>query len=115
MNRVLLRKLRRDMWRQRWQFIAAAAVIALGVAVYVAGTDAYANLKRSVDRAYAVQLLPDSIITGPDAFGLSNAAQRLPGDPVVELRRQGDVGIRIKDHSLYGRALGAAGGAQAAV
>ena len=112
---VLFRKLRRDLSRQRWQFLAAAVVIAIGVAVYVAGTDAYANLKRSVDRAYAVQLLPDAIITGPGAFGLPNAAQRFPGDPVVELRQQGDVGIRINGHPLYGRAVSVPVRAQPAV
>ncbi len=112
---VLFRKLRRDLWRQRWQCLAAAVVIAIGVAVYVAGTDAYANLKRSVDRAYAVQLLPDAIITGPGAFGLRNAALLFPGDPVVELRQQGDVGIRINGHTLYGRAVSVPAQAQPAV
>ncbi|MBV9514297.1 MAG: FtsX-like permease family protein [Mycobacteriaceae bacterium] len=80
-------------------------IIAIGVTVYVAGTDAYANLKQSVDRAYAVQRLPDAIITGPGAFGLRDAAQSLPGDPIVELRQQGDVGIRVNGHPLYGRAV----------
>ncbi len=90
-------------------------VIAIGVAVYVAGTNAHANLKRSVDRAYAVQLLPDAIITGPGAFGLRDAAQRVPGDPIVELRQQGDVGIRINGHTLYGRAVSVPVRAQPAV
>jgi putative ABC transport system permease protein len=104
-TRALFRKLRRDLWRQRWQFLAAAVVITIGVAVYVAGTDAYANLKQSLDRAYATQFLPDAVITGPGVFGLRDAAQRLPGDPVVEVRQQGDVGIRINGHTLYGRAV----------
>lgn len=102
---VLFRKLRRDLWRQRWQFLAPAVIIAIGVTVYVAGTDAYANLKRSVDRAYAVQLLPDAVITGSGAFDLRSDAQRFPGEPVVELRRQGDAGIRINGHALYGRVV----------
>ena len=112
---VLVHKLRRDLWRQRWQFLAAAMVIAIGVAVYIAGTDAYANLQRSVDRAYAVQLLPDVIITGAGTLGLRNAAQQLPGNPIVELRQQGDVGIRINGHTMYGRAVSVPVQAQPAV
>lgn len=115
MKRVLLRKLQRDLWRQRWQFLAAAMVIAIGVAVYVAGTDAYANLKQSVDRAYAVQLLPDAIITGPGVFELRSTAQQLPGDPIVALRQQGDVGIRIDNNTLSGRAISVPVNAQPAV
>lgn len=102
-SRVLLRKLRRDMWRQRWQFLATAAVIAIGVAVYVAATDAYANLQRSFDRAYAAQMLPDAVLSGPQVDGLCDTA--LPGDPIIETRQQGDVGVRINGHSLFGRAV----------
>ncbi len=104
-NWVLFRKLRRDIWRQRWQFLAAAAVLAIGVAVYVAATDAYANLKESFSQAYAVQLLPDAVLSGPAATGLVEAARVLPGDPIVDTRRQGDVGIRINGHALFGRAV----------
>ncbi len=112
---VLFRKLRRDLWRQRWQFLAATVVIAIGIAVFVAGTNAYANLKLSVNRAYAVQLLPDVIITGLGAAGLRDEVQRFPGDPVVELRQEGDVGIRINGHTLYGRAVSVPVQAQPAV
>ncbi|OBK74350.1 FtsX-like permease family protein [Mycobacterium sp. 1274761.0] len=102
---VLSHKLCRDLWRQRWQFVAAAVVTAIGVAVYVAGTDAYANLKQSIDSAYANHLLPDVVITGPGAFGLRTHAKRLPGEPVLDFRQQGDVGIRIHSHTVYGRAV----------
>ncbi len=115
MTAVLVRKLRRDLWLRRWQFLAAAVVTAIGIAVFVAGTSAYVNLKRSVDRAYIGQLLPDAIITGVGVTGLRDAAKGFPGDPVIELRRQGDVGIRINGHTLYGRAVSVPVGAQPAV
>ncbi len=104
-SRILLRKLRRDLSRQRWQFLATTLVIGIGIAVYVAATDAYANLRQSFDRAYAVQLLPDAVISGPGASGLYEAARALPGSPAVELRQQADVGIRINGHTLFGRAV----------
>jgi putative ABC transport system permease protein len=112
---VMLRKLCRDLWRRRWQVVASAVVIAIGIAVFVAGTSAYANLKQTVDRTYSAQLLPDAVITGTGVSGLRDDAQRLPGGPVVELRRQGDVGIRIDGHTLYGRALSVPVGAEPAV
>ncbi|RYP85865.1 ABC transporter permease [Nocardioides guangzhouensis] len=103
---VLARKLRRDLWRNRWQFSAAALVIAIGVAVYVGAADAYVNLDESFSRAYAVQRLPDATLSGSGAVALRDEAAGLPGRPVVTVRRQGDVGIRIGDHTLVGRAVG---------
>lgn len=102
---VLLHKVRRDLWRQRWQFLATAIIIAIGVAVYVAASDAYANLKQSFDRAYAVQMLPDAVLTGAGLHALRDEAGRLPGDPVLATRQQGDIGIRIKDNTFYGRVV----------
>ena len=40
---ILFRKLRRDVWRQRMQFAAVVVVVAIGVTVFVAATDAYAT------------------------------------------------------------------------
>ncbi len=40
-SRVLWRKLRRDVWRQRTQFAAVVVVVAIGIAVFVAANDAY--------------------------------------------------------------------------
>ncbi len=105
-SRVLSRKLRRDLWRQRWQFLAAALVIAIGVSVFVAASDAYRNLQQSFDRAYASQLLPDAVLSGPGATDLGPKARSLPGNPIVDVRRQGDLGTRIHGHTLLGRAVG---------
>lgn len=115
MSRILLRKVRRDLWRQRPQFLAAAVVMGIGVAVFVGATDAYANLKQSFARVYATQLLPDVVISGPGVFGLNEAARTLPGHPSVELRQQSDVSIRINGRTLFGRALGVPVATQPAV
>jgi putative ABC transport system permease protein len=111
-SRVLVRKLRRDVWRQRWQFAAVVVVIAIGVAVYVAAADSYRNLGQSFDRAYAEQRLPDVVLSGPAAVELGDLAAALPGDPVTAVRVQGDVGIRIRGHKLLGRAVGVPEGQQ---
>ncbi|MGB9306347.1 MAG: hypothetical protein ACLPXZ_04705 [Mycobacterium sp.] len=44
MSHALRRKLRRDVWQERWRFAAIAAIIAIGVAVFVGATDSYRNL-----------------------------------------------------------------------
>ena len=105
-NGILLHKVRRDVWRHRWQFLATAVVVGIGVTVFVGATDAYANLKQSFDETYAEQLLPDAVISGHGVSSLYDRARALPGDPIVELRQQADVGIRINDRSVFGRAIG---------
>ena len=65
MSPVLGRKLRRAGRRQRGQFAAVIVVIAMGIAVFVAASDAYRKLNDSFDRAYATQRLPDVVLTGP--------------------------------------------------
>lgn len=104
-SRILRRKLRRDLWRQRWQFLAAAIVIALGVAVYIGTSDAYRNLGQSFDEAYAAQRLPDVVLTGTGATALGSEAVSLPGQPVVDTRRQGDVAVKIRGRTFLGRAV----------
>ena len=106
MSRILRRKVRRDLWRHRWQFLAATVVLGIGVAIFVGATNAYEDLRQSRDRAYAEQLLPDVVISGPGVVGLDEAARSLPGNPVVELRQQADVSVRINGRTLSGRAVG---------
>ena len=106
MSRTLRRKMRRDVWRERWRFAAIAAIMAIGVAVFIGATDSYRNLDQSFDRAYAAQRLPDAIVSGPGAVGLRDTVANMPGGPIVEVRHQADVGIRLNGHALYGRAVG---------
>ncbi len=102
---VLRRKLRRDVWRQRAQFAAVVVIVAMGIAVFVAASDAYRNLNDSFDRAYATQRLPDVVLTGPNAMSLATEAASLPGDPAVTARLQADIGARVGDHALLGRVV----------
>jgi putative ABC transport system permease protein len=111
-SHVLGRKLRRDVWRQRGQFAAVIVVIAMGIAVFVAASDAYRNLNDSFDRAYATQRLPDVVLTGPAAASLAADASKLPGDPLVTSRVQADVGARVGEHALLGRVVSIPDGAQ---
>ena len=87
MSGVLARKLRRDVWRQRTQFLAVVVVVAIGIAVFVAASDAYRNLKDSFATAYATQRLPDVVLSGPNVDAVTNDAARLPGAPLVTAAR----------------------------
>ncbi len=104
-NGVLARKLRRDLWRQKAQFAAIVAVVAIGIAVYIAASDAYRNLNESFSAAYAELQLPDVVLSGPDAPTLAARAAQLPADPAVTVRQQVDLGTRIGDHTLLGRVI----------
>lgn len=115
MSHALRRKLRRDMWRDRWRFAAIAIVMAIGVAIFVAATDGYRNLDQSFEQSYATQRLPDAILSGPGAAGLRDALTAMPGSPLVEIRHQADIGIRVNGHALYGRAVGVPDARQPAV
>lgn len=115
MTPILRRKVRRDLWRHRWQFLAATVVLGIGVAVFVGATDALEDLRQSVDRTYAEQLLPDAVISGPGVVRLYEAARGLPGNPVVELRQQADVSIRVNGRAVFGRAVGVPVATQPAV
>ncbi|KAA8965440.1 ABC transporter permease [Mycobacterium sp.] len=106
MSRALRHKLLRDVWRERWRFTAIAAVVAIGVAVFVAATESYRNLDQSFDSAYAAQRLPDAIISGTGVAGLRGAVATMPGKPLVDVRHQADVGIRVNGHAVFGRAVG---------
>ncbi|MGO9506163.1 MAG: FtsX-like permease family protein [Mycobacterium sp.] len=115
MSRALRRKLRRDVWRERWRFTAIAAITAIGVAVFNAATDGYRNLDQSFTGAYAAQRMPDTVLSGPGAAGLRDRVAELPGRPIVEVRHQADVGIRVNRHALYGRAVGVPNSGQPSV
>jgi putative ABC transport system permease protein len=104
--------LRRDVWRQRGQFAAVIVVISIGIAVYVAATDAYRNLNGSFDRAYAAQRLPDVVLTGPSAGTLAPDAAGLPGMPYAVTRVQADLAARVGERTLLGRVMSVPDGAQ---
>ena len=91
---------------------AVIVVVAMGIAVFVAASDAYRNLNDSFDRAYATQRLPDVVLTGPAAASLAGDAPTLPGDPLVTTRAQADLGARVGEHTLLGRVVSVPDGTQ---
>ncbi|MFQ5380774.1 MAG: ABC transporter permease [Dehalococcoidia bacterium] len=103
---LLLKKLLRDMRRQRAQFIAVSVTIFLGVLLFTASYGAYQNLKESYAATFDRLRFPDLWVTGGDLEGFSQDAAGVRGVETVLTRQAGDVGIRTPDGTvLRGRAL----------
>jgi len=103
---LLLKKLLRDMRRQRAQFIAVSVTIFLGVLLFTASYGAYQNLKESYAATFDRLRFPDLWVTGGDVEGFALGASDLDGIETVETRLAGDLGIRTAGGTvLRGRAL----------
>ncbi|MGD0152702.1 MAG: FtsX-like permease family protein [Thermacetogeniaceae bacterium] len=94
---VLTRKLWRNIISTRGQFLAVAAVVAVGIALYIAMTTAYANLDRAQKDFYRQDNFADyyfQAIKAPEEITRQIAA--LPGVIAATGRIQQDVPV-IKD------------------
>lgn len=109
----LTRKLVRDLRRQWLQFAAISLTLALGVAVFGAAFDSYANLETSYRDVYEQLRFADVTVTGGDASLIADAASKLDGVASVTTRLQTDVPFRITHgseiHTLLGRLVGQPG------
>jgi putative ABC transport system permease protein len=101
---VLARKARRDLLRQRWQYLSVAITIAIGLMLFAASHDAFQNLKASYNRTYERLAFADLTVTGGDSGAFAERARAAGGVAAVTTRRQADVPVRIaRDHKLLGR------------
>ena len=89
-------KLFRDLWRLKWQYVAVAFMIMLGVAFYGASTTSYRNLHASYEFSYerlrfedvgiAMEHAPRRVVSRiAEIPGVVAAEGRLVADVVVEL------------------------------
>ncbi len=108
-NRLLHRKLLRDLGRQRAPFIAVAVTMLLGVALFGASFDAYRNLLGSYDRVFAETHFADIWIGGGDTAAIADRVAGVDGVSEVTTRVRVDVPMRVDGHKLAGRVLGLAG------
>lgn len=103
---VLDRKIGRDLRRQRWQNLAIATTVMLGVVLFAASYDAFLNLEASYTQTYERLAFADLTVTGGDVEGFSELAATDGGVAAVSVRREGDSPIRIDgDHALLGRVV----------
>ncbi len=101
---VLRRKVRRDLARQRWQFVSVAVTVFLGVVLFAASYDAFLNLEASYEQTYDRLAFADLTITGGDSAELVRRLGDRDGVEAVATRRQADIGLRVdRAHALLGR------------
>lgn len=105
--RILRRKLRRDLRRQRWQFVAVAVTIVLGVMLFAASYDAFLNLSASYQQTYDKLAFADLTIAGGDQDTIADRVRETDGVATVQTRIQADVPLQVDpDSRLVGRVVG---------
>lgn len=102
MVRLLALKRKRDIRRQRWQFYAVLATVALGVMMFVGSWDAYENLLVSYNGTYDRLAFADATVVGGDE-AIDAALEGVEGVAVVADRLQANVPLRIGDRVFVGR------------
>ena len=115
MVRILRRKLRRDLRRQRAQFGAVALTVTLGVALFGATFEAYRGLRSSYQAAFVRYRFANVVIDGGSTSRLAAVARATPGVAAVSARVQADVPVQIGSAKLLGRIVGMPAGTQPAV
>ncbi|MEZ4595589.1 MAG: ABC transporter permease [Chloroflexota bacterium] len=108
------RKRRRDIGRQRWQFLAVGITVAVGIMLFAATYDSYRNLTASYQETYRRLSFADMTIAGGDD-GLAKTLAEVRGVAAVEVRHTVDLPVRIGDTTLRGRLVGMPVGSEPAV
>jgi putative ABC transport system permease protein len=106
---VLTIKVVRDLWRDRWQYLAVGAMVLLGVTFFDAAYMAYKNLDASYTYTYARMRFEEfgvAFHAAPDR--VVSRIQRIPGVTAVEGRLVEDVVIELPGRAtkkLIGRLI----------
>ena len=102
---ILSLKRRRDISRQRWQFLAVLVTVILGVALFAGSFNAYLNLGSSLEGTYERLAMADMTVAGADNGFVDTAAGTAGVATAIE-RRQADVPFEIDEWAFLGRIVG---------
>ena len=103
--KLLRLKRKRDVGRQKSQFIAVLVAVVLGVALFAGMFNAYLNLGSSLEGSYERLVMADMTVTNADD-GFVDTAMTLDGVSYAIARQQADVPFEIGSHQLLGRVIG---------
>ncbi len=113
---ILRTKLRRDLRRNRAQFIAITITIFLGITLFGGSYDAYRSLEASYEQVFDDLRFADLWVSGGDTEAFADAAAGVDGVEAVDVRLQADIALEpVNDHSLFGRVVGLPSDEQPAV
>lgn len=107
-------KRKRDIRRQRGQFLAVSVTIALGVILFASTYDSYRNLDGSYNATYDRLAFADINVIGVDPGFVSTASQT-EGVDTAQARLQADLPMRIDGDTFLGRVIAYPPGSQPAV
>lgn len=105
-NRILLRKTRRDLRRRLPQFAAVGVTVMVGVLLFVASYDAFRNLGSSYEHTYSQMGFADLTASGGDAAKVAAAARASDGVEAVATRTQGRLPVNLGGDEVLGRLTG---------
>lgn len=105
-NRVLIKKILRDLRRRAAQVAAIAVTVLLGVLLFVASYDSFRNLETSYQRTYSRLHFADLTASGGDPARIAAAVRGAPGVARVAVRTQADTPLSIGGAKLLGRVVG---------
>lgn len=104
-------KRRRDIGRQKGQFIAVLVAVVLGVALFAGMFNAFLNLGSSLEGSYGRLGMADMTVSDADE-GFVDAVSEIDGVDIAIERTQADVPFAIGDINLIGRVIGMPADAQ---
>jgi putative ABC transport system permease protein len=107
-------KRKRDVRRQRGQFLAVSVTIALGVILFASTYDSYRNLDGSYNATYDRLAFADINVIGVDSDFVTTAKQ-IDGVNQAEARLEADIPMRVDGDTFLGRAVAYPPGGQPAV
>ncbi|MFR9752367.1 ABC transporter permease [Nocardia sp. 004] len=114
-NKVLGRKIRRDLRRKPAQAAAIAVTVMLGVLLFIASYDSFRNLSTSYERTYTRLHFADFTAVGGDPAVIAAAARADDSVARVSVRTQADVPMTIGAAKLVGRISGIPAGTEPSV
>jgi putative ABC transport system permease protein len=97
-------KRRRDIRRQRGQFLAVSVTIALGVMLFASTYDAYRNLDGSYNATYDRLAFADINVIGV-AAEFAATAEDIDGVDEAEARLEADLPMRVDGDTFLGRVV----------
>ncbi len=97
-------KRKRDIRRQRGQFVAVSVTIALGVMLFASTYDSYRNLDGSYNATYDRLAFADITVVGVEPE-FASTARDIDGVDQAESRLQADIPMRVGEDTFLGRAV----------
>lgn len=109
MSEMLAKKILRDLWRAKWQYLAVGMMVFLGVVFLIASYSTYYNLDGSYKNSYRLSAFEDfGVVFNAAPERVADRVLRIPGVTAVEGRLVEDVAIELgKDSTrkLVGRLI----------